>query len=94
MRTRTFRSFQHRNYTLFYFGQLISLTGTWMQHVAQAWLVYRITQSSFMLGLVSATALIPILLFGLHSGILADRVSRYRLFIATQVLAMLQAFIL
>ena len=94
LRTRTFRSFQHRNYTLFYFGQLISLTGTWMQHVAQAWLVYRITQSSFMLGLVSATALIPILLFGLHSGILADRVSRYRLFIATQVLAMLQAFIL
>lgn len=65
-----------------------------MQHVAQAWLVYRITQSSFMLGLVSATALIPILLFGLHSGILADRVSRYRLFIATQVLAMLHAFIL
>ena len=94
LRTRTFRSFQHRNYTLFYFGQLISLTGTWMQHVAQAWLVYSITQSSFMLGLVSATALIPILIFGLHSGILADRVSRHRLFIATQVLAMLQAFIL
>lgn len=92
--SRTFRSMRHRNYCLFYFGQLISLTGTWMQHVAQAWLVYRITQSSFMLGLVSATALIPILLFGLHSGLLADRLSRYRLFVATQLLAMVQAFIL
>jgi len=93
-RTRTFRSLRYRNYALFYFGQLISLTGTWMQHVAQAWLVYSITQSSFMLGLVSATALTPILLFGLHGGIIADRVSRYRLFIVSQVLAMIQAFIL
>ena len=93
-RTRTFISLQHRNFRLFYFGQLISITGTWMQHVAQAWLVYRMTQSSFMLGLVSATALFPILLFGLHSGVLADRLSRYRLFIVSQLLAMIQAFTL
>ena len=93
-RTRTFRSLRHRNFSLFYFGQLISTTGTWMQHVAQAWLVYRITQSSFMLGLVSAIALLPILLFGLHSGILADRLSRYRLLVVTQLLAMMQAFTL
>lgn len=89
-----FRSLQHRNYRLFYFGQLVSITGSWMQHVAQAWLVYRMTQSSFMLGLVSATALIPILLFSLYGGALADRLPRYRLFIATQFLAMIQAFIL
>lgn len=93
-RTRTFSSLRHRNFRLFYFGQLISITGTWMQHVAQAWLVYRMTQSSFMLGLVSATALVPILLFGLYSGVLADRLSRYRLFIVTQLLAMIQAFTL
>jgi len=93
-RSRTFRSLRHRNFRLFYFGQQVSITGTWMQHVAQSWLVYRLTESSFMLGLVSATALVPILLFGLHSGVLADRVSRYRLFIATQVLAMAQALVL
>ena len=92
--TRTFRSLRHRNFRLFYFGQLISITGIWMQHVAQAWLVYRMTESSFMLGLVSATALVPILLFGLHGGVLADRLSRYRLFIVTQLLAMIQAFTL
>lgn len=92
--TYTFRSLRHRNFRLFYFGQLISLTGTWMQHVAQAWLVYRMTESSFMLGLVSATALVPILLFGLHGGVLADRLPRYHLFVVTQLLAMLQAFTL
>ena len=80
-RTRTFRSLRYRNFRLFYFGQLISITGTWMQHVAHAWLVYRMIQSSFMLDLVSATALVPILLFGLHGGVLADRLSRYRLFL-------------
>jgi MFS family permease len=89
-----FRSLQHRNFRLFYSGQLISMIGTWMQIVVQAWLVYHLTQSSFMLGLVSATALAPILIFGLHGGLLADRLSRYRLFIITQVLAMLQAFTL
>jgi MFS family permease len=89
-----FRSLQHRNFRLFYSGQLISMIGTWMQIVVQAWLVYRLTQSSFMLGLVSATALAPILIFGLHGGLLADRLSRYRLFIITQVLAMIQALTL
>lgn len=89
-----FRSLRHRNFRLFYSGQLISMTGTWMQFVVQAWLVYRLTQSSFMLGLVSATALAPILLFGLFGGLLADRLSRYRLFIITQLLAMMQALTL
>jgi len=93
-RTRMFRSLRQRNFRLFYSGQLISITGTWMQFVVQAWLVYHLTQSSFMLGLVSATALAPILIFGLHGGLLADRLSRYRLFIITQVLAMMQAFTL
>jgi MFS family permease len=90
----TFRSLRHANYRLFYFGQLISLTGTWMQNVAQAWLVYRLTESSFMLGLVTAASQLPVLIFGLYTGILADRFSRYRLFVTAQVLAMFQATML
>jgi MFS family permease len=65
-----------------------------MQLVVQAWLVHQLTQSGFILGLVSATALVPILIFGLNGGLLADRLSRYRLFVITQILAMLQALIL
>ena len=89
-----FRSLRHRNFRLFYAGQLVSMIGSWMQFVVQAWLVYRLTQSSLILGLVSATALAPILMFGLHGGLIADRLSRYRLFIITQILAMMQALTL
>ena len=88
------RSFKHRNFRLYFLGQLLSLHGTWMQSVAQAWLVYRLTDSSFMLGLVSFLNLAPVLVFGLFAGTVADRYSRYRLFWITQTLAMLQAFTL
>ncbi|HWS02807.1 MAG TPA: MFS transporter [Gammaproteobacteria bacterium] len=88
------RSLQHRNFRLYFLGQLLSLHGTWMQSVAQAWLVYRLTDSSFMLGLVSFLNLAPVLVFGLVAGAVADRYSRYRLLWITQTLAMLQAFIL
>jgi MFS family permease len=88
------RSLRHRNFRLFYLGQLVSLSGTWMQSLAQAWLVYRLTGSGFMLGLTSAATLAPSLVFGLYGGVLADRFSRRRLLIAAQVLAMLQALVL
>jgi MFS family permease len=88
---RTLRSLRHRNYRLYYLGQLVSMNGTWMQNVAQAWLVYSMTQSSLMLGLVAFFGLLPMLLFGLIGGVLADRISRRRLLIAAQVLAMAQA---
>jgi MFS family permease len=88
------RSLQHRNFRLYFFGQLLSLHGTWMQSVAQAWLVYRLTDSSFMLGLVSFLNLLPVLLLGLVAGAVADRYSRFRLFWITQSLAMSQAFVL
>jgi MFS family permease len=88
------RAFRHRNFRLYFLGQLLSLHGTWMQSIAQAWLVYRLTDSSFMLGLVSFLNLAPVLLLGFVTGAVADRYSRFRLFWITQTLAMLQAFVL
>ena len=90
----TLRSLRHRNFRLFYAGQLVSLSGTWMQSLAQAWLLYRMTESGLWLGLAGAAALLPNLLFGLYGGVLADRFSRQRLLIAAQALAMVQAFAL
>jgi MFS family permease len=89
-----FRSLRHRNFRLYYLGQLASLHGTWMQNVAQAWLVYSLTNSSFMLGLVSFFNLLPVLLLGLLGGVTADRFSRRRLMITAQTAAMLQALAL
>lgn len=89
-----FRALRHRNYRLFFVGQLLSLTGTWMQSVAQGWLVLRLSDSPALLGLVAAAASLPVLLFSLPAGALVDRVSKQRLLIATQVIAMLLAAIL
>jgi MFS family permease len=89
-----FRALGHRNYRLFFCGQIISLIGTWMQSIAQAWLVYRLTRSSLLLGLVGFSGQIPVLLFAPLGGLLADRYSRYRTVIATQTTAMLLALIL
>src|SRR5881628_3079853 len=89
-----FRALQHRNYQLFFGGQLISLTGTWMQQIAQSWLVYRLTQSAALLGLVSFAGQIPVFLFAAVGGAVADRVSRHRIVVLTQTAAMVLAFIL
>ena len=89
-----FRALGHRNYRLFFCGQIISLIGTWMQSIAQAWLVYRLTKSPLLLGLVGFSGQIPVFLFAPLGGLLADRYSRYRTVIATQTAAMLLAFIL
>jgi MFS family permease len=85
------RAFRHRNYRLFFAGQGISLIGTWMQRVALNWLVYRLTGSALLLGVVNFTGQVPTLAFAPFAGVLADRYDRHRLLIATQALAMLQA---
>ena len=90
----TFAALQHRNYRLFFFGQLVSLIGTWMQNVAQAWLVYELTNSPFKLGVVSFCAGVPVLLFSLWAGVVADRVPKRRLLVVTQTVMMTLAFIL
>lgn len=92
--SRTFAALRHRNYRLFFVGQLVSLIGTWMQNVAQAWLVYALTSSPFKLGIVSFCAGVPVLAFSLWAGVFADRVPKRRLILATQTVMMLLAFIL
>jgi MFS family permease len=89
-----FRALSYRNYRLFFFGQSVSLIGTWMQQVAMSWLVYRLTGSTLLLGTVGFTSQIPTFLVAPFAGVLADRSNRRRLLIATQSLAMVQAFIL
>ena len=90
----TLRALRHRNFQLFFFGQLISLIGTWMQTVAQAWLVYRMTKSALLLGSVGFASQIPVFLVAPFGGITADRVNRQRLVIATQIASMILAGIL
>ena len=90
----TVRALRHRNFQLFFSGQLISLIGTWMQTVAQAWLVYRITGSSLLLGSVGFASQIPVFLFAPIGGIVADRHNRHRVVIGTQISAMVLASIL
>jgi MFS family permease len=89
-----FRSLRHRNFQLFFSGQLISLIGTWMQNVAQAWLVYSLTGSSLLLGIVGFAGQIPIFVFAPLGGLAADRWNRHRVVIATQVASMILAFAL
>jgi len=91
---RTFRSLRIRNYRLFFFGQLISVTGTWMQTVAQSWLVLKITGSGLALGVTVALQFLPMLLFGMWGGLLADRGDKRRLLLGTQVASGLLAAIL
>lgn len=88
-----FRSLKFRNFRLFFGGQLISLTGTWMQTIAQAWLVYRLTGSSLLLGTVGFVSQIPIFLLAPAGGIVADRWSRHRVVIGTQTTMMILAFV-
>src|SRR6266581_5693685 len=88
------RALAHRNFALFFAGQGLSLCGTWMQSLAQAWLVYRLTGSPLLLGLVGFVSQVPVLGFGLLGGVLADRWPRHRLLLITQTLSLLQAMIL
>jgi MFS family permease len=88
------RALRHRNFQLFFSGQLISLIGTWMQSIAQSWLVYRLTGSALLLGSVGFASQIPVFLFAPLGGIAADRFNRRHVVIATQVGSMLLAFVL
>jgi MFS family permease len=89
-----FGALAHRNFRLFLFGQTVSLTGTWMQSIAQGWLVLQLTNSPFYLGLVSALGSLGVLLFTLYAGVVADRTDKRRVVIITQSLLMVQAFLL
>jgi MFS family permease len=89
-----FRALRHRNFRLFFGGQLTSLIGTWMQTVAQAWLVLKLTNSPLMLGLVTFARFAPMLVVALFAGVIVDHVDRRRLLILSQSLLMLSAFIL
>src|SRR6202162_2607784 len=90
----TFRALRHRNFQLFFSGQIISLVGTWMQTVAQAWLIYRLTGSGALLGVLGFVGQIPIFLLSPLAGLAADRWPRRGVVIATQSASMLLAFIL
>jgi MFS family permease len=89
-----FRALQTRNYRLYFFGQGVSLIGTWMQQVALSWLTYRLTNSEFLLGLTAFVSQIPTFIATPFAGALADRMNRHKLLIVAQVLAMIQAFLL
>jgi predicted MFS family arabinose efflux permease len=88
------RALGHRDFRLFWCGQLVSLIGTWMQSVGQSWLVLELTDSPFRLGLIGALQFGPILLFSFLSGAISDRVRKRRLLLGTQAALMLQAFTL
>lgn len=90
----TFRALAYRNYRLFFAGQSISLVGTWMQQIAMSWLVYRLTGSAFILGLVGFLSQIPAFILSPFAGVLVDRKDRRRILIIAQALFMLQAFAL
>src|SRR5580658_10512515 len=90
----TLRALRHRNFQLFFGGQLISLIGTWMQSVAQSWLVYRLTGSALLLGSVGFASQIPVFLVAPIGGIVADRYNRHRVVIGTQIASLILAFIL
>jgi MFS family permease len=90
----TVRALRHRNFLLFFGGQSISLIGSWMQRIALAWAVYRLTNSPFLLGVVGFAGEIPVFILAPFAGVMADRWNRQRLLILTQTLATVQAFAL
>jgi MFS family permease len=88
------RAFRHRNYRLFFGGQLVSLIGTWMQQVAQAWLVLQLTHDPLWLGIVSVAQFGPVIIFGLFGGVIADQLPKRKTLLVTQTVAMVLAFVL
>ncbi|MGH2652102.1 MAG: MFS transporter, partial [Actinomycetota bacterium] len=88
------RALHHADFRVFWAGQLVSLVGTWMQSVAQAWLVLQLTDSPFKLGLIGTLQFAPMLLFSVVAGVLADRLPKRRLILATQVMLACQSLAL
>jgi MFS family permease len=93
-RPALWRALRHRNYRLFFGGQSVSLVGTWVTRVATSWLVYRLTGSAVMLGVVGFAGQVPTFVLAPFAGVWVDRLDRYRVLVVTQVLAMLQSFAL
>ena len=89
-----FSALSQRDFRVFWLGQLVSLIGTWMQRVGQAWLVLELTNSAFKLGMISSLQFTPVLLFAIPGGAIADRLSKRRLLMLTQTVLMLQALVL
>jgi len=92
--TERFSALYVRDFRIFWIGQMISFSGTWMQSIAQGWLVYTLTKSPFYLGLVAAASSVPVLLFTLIGGVVADRFNKRNLLIITQTLSMIPALLL
>ena len=92
--TLALRALKNRNYKLFFGGQLVSLSGSWMQQIAMGWLVYRLTDSAFMLGLVGFASQVPSLVLAPFAGVVIDKMNRHKILVATQSMAMMQAFLL
>ncbi|HEY1952632.1 MAG TPA: MFS transporter [Gemmatimonadaceae bacterium] len=90
-RPHLLRALQHRNYRLFFSGQTVSLIGTWITRIATSWLVYRLTGSVFLLGIVGFFGQIPTLVLAPFAGVLVDRWNRHRILVITQILSMLQS---
>src|SRR3954471_647582 len=90
-RPRFTRALGSRNYRLFFSGQSVSLVGTWITRVATSWLVYRLTHSALLLGLVGFCGQIPTLILAPFAGVLVDRFDRHRILVVTQVLSLLQS---
>ena len=88
------RAFRYRNYRLYFGGQGVSLIGTWMQQIAMSWLVYRLTNSAFYLGLIGFTGMAPMFFLTSFAGVFIDRMHRRNLLIITQILATIQASLL
>lgn len=91
---RVLRALRHRNYRLFFGGQSISLIGTWLTRIATSWLVYRLTKSALLLGVVGFAGQIPTFLLAPFAGVLVDRWNRHRILVVTQILSMLQSLLL
>src|SRR5438874_5198920 len=92
--TPLWRSLRHRNYRLYLTGQLVSVCGTWMQQVAQSWLIYRLTGSATLLGIVGFATQIPVFGLGPIAGVIIDRYSPHRVTVLTQSAALVQALLL
>jgi len=94
MAAQVIRALRHRNYRLFFGGQTISLVGTWITRIATSWLVYRLTGSELLLGVVSFAGQIPVLILAPFGGVLVDRLNRHRMLVITQILSALQSLAL
>jgi MFS family permease len=92
--TDMFRALRYKNYRLFFIGQGLSLIGTWMQQIAMSWLVYRLTESVLLLGVLGFASQIPAFLLGPFAGVVSDRYHRHRVLLLTQTLSMVQASVL